>query len=207
MAKRPWRIGNGLAVVILWTGMIGIPVFLFHISRNGMTVGEHLHSAVLFLASQGLVFWLVARPSSSTSYTAALPPEPVGSAVTLPTPEPHVWPAEVVTVEQTDSLFGSGTPDPGCPVVQVTLANYIGSSRTRVIYLDPDGRQVMLRAGHEMVVTAAGRHSPPTIRVVESDLATQVCIMGATHVTVRLPKDSSYPVSAAARRVHGQEPG
>ena len=56
MADRPWRTSLGLVAVLLWSGIIGIPVLVFHLNSVGLDVGEHLHSAVMFIASQALDF-------------------------------------------------------------------------------------------------------------------------------------------------------
>lgn len=206
MARQPWRVGNGLAVVILWTVIVGFPILVFHITRSSLTIGEHLHSTVLFLASQGLVFWLVARPPTAPPPTASSRSKADSPTPPLPTISPQVWEAEVVNPRTSNLLFGSGSPGSECPTVEVFLSNYIGSSKARIIYLDPSGRQFTLLAGQELHVQAAGQYSPPVVRVIESDLATQLCISGATHVTARLQEDSHRTVSEALPSGEAHDP-
>ncbi len=65
MPDRPWRTGSGVVAVTIWSGLVGLPLVQFHILYRSFTFGEHLHAAILFVASQGLVYWLAARPRPS----------------------------------------------------------------------------------------------------------------------------------------------
>ncbi len=185
MANRPWRTGLGLAAVFLWSLVIGFPVLLFHLQSPGLMPGEHLHAAILFGASQVLVFWMVARPQPpSKKKRLAQPAREVAPAM-MPLSAPQgpevVWEAELV------SPVTSENPAPlaAVPAIQgliarISIGNYMGSSRPRQIMIEPGEARHTLLPGQILDVTATGRRVAPTFRIVESDLATQIAVEGET---------------------------
>jgi hypothetical protein len=44
--------------------LIGFPLIILHTSQIRLVFRDHLHAVVLFAASNGLVFWLFARPNA-----------------------------------------------------------------------------------------------------------------------------------------------
>jgi hypothetical protein len=77
MSRPVWRTRWGTIACLLWTGIVGIPVLQYHRTSMGLNFGDHLHSVILFLTSECLVFWLVARPvpSMETIFNAELIPD------------------------------------------------------------------------------------------------------------------------------------
>lgn len=172
MADRPWRIELATMAVFVWSALIGIPVLLFHVGNIGLDFGQHVHAFVLFAASQVLVFWLAARWQPKARPKP--PPRHPIPKLTNPfaTSEPEIWNAEIVPTALTSH------PQPGACSAKLIVGNYVASSRTRIVYLEPGGKQRTLQPGQELQIIANTQDSIPTIRIVESDLATQVYFEG-----------------------------
>jgi hypothetical protein len=178
----------GLVAVLLWSAVIGLPVLLFHLNSVGMDFGEHFHSAVLFVASQALVFYLAARPRRTTA--KAVPAIPQISTPFATIGPQQVWDAELVPEKSSRSIFELASRPESFPTTvseqlpshrcttKVIICNYLASSHARLVYLEPGGIQHTLAPGRELAVTATADGQYPTIRVVESDRATQVYLEG-----------------------------
>jgi hypothetical protein len=204
MADRPWRTAQGLIAVLLWSFFIGFPVLAFHVNSMGLDPGQHVHAAVLFVSSQVLVFWLAARPSrklhpsSRAVFRAA--PNVVRPVANPAARDQQVWEAELVSQFEGSSSQGNGSaPQPSADVrvTRMIVANYLGSSRARVVYVEPGGTHCSLLPGQELEIKAASRGALPAFRIVESDLATQVYVDGVdVTVTVTTVGPSVYKVAS-----------
>jgi hypothetical protein len=197
-----WRIGLGIVAVAWWSVVIGFPVLLFHLRVRGLVPGEHIHAAILFFASQGLVFWIVARPRPKRNKPATVgaatgrrdvrrPSEAVPELSTAleghrTTADP-VWDAEVVPADASQSSSDPPMAKTNGLVTRVLIGNYLGSSRSRRVTIEPGGENYTLLPGQNLEVTATGQTAAPSFRIVESDLATQLFIEGGpTNVTAVL---------------------
>ena len=176
MKDQPWRIGWGLAALLIWSVLVGLPVVTFHVRGVGLMPGEHLHAAILFVASQLLVFWVVARPKPR-SVNRVRP----RAAKSFPSArsEHRIWQAELASVEvATESPALEGVVKGFA--AKVCVDNYVGSSKSRRVSIDPEGSNYILLPGNGLEVTAVGQTETPSFRIVESDLATQVFVLGLT---------------------------
>ena len=177
MADRAWRISLGLAALLVWSLFIGFPVLVFHLRAPGLVIGEHIHSAILFVASQLLVFWLTARPSTRKEKAVVKQrANSVGFPFKQP-PQPTLWQAELAIAQNPESPESS-SPFAEDRSVKVTIANYIGSSHPRRVSIEPGGEEHTLLPGQELEVIATGHVSTPSFRIVESDLVTQISVVG-----------------------------
>ena len=77
MSRPGWRTSLGTIACLFWTIIVGIPVLGYHMSSMRLNFGDHLHSVILFVASECLVFWLVARPAptNETIFNAEIIPD------------------------------------------------------------------------------------------------------------------------------------
>jgi hypothetical protein len=173
--------------VFVWSALIGIPVLLFHLSNMSLDVGQHLHAAVMFVASQFLVFWLAARSQPKTRPKP--PPRHPIPKLTSPfaASEPEIWNAEIVPTA------AAASSEPRHGLAKLIIGNYVASSRPRIVYIEPGGIQRTLQPGLELQIIANSQDSLPTIHIVESDLATQVYVEGIqTSIQVSELNGSGY---------------
>jgi hypothetical protein len=172
MGQRPWRISLGIAVVLLWTGVIGFPVLVFHSASVGLQFGEHLHAAILFIASQVLVFWLAAR-------TTRFAPRPRSERRVTPASTPQlVWNAELVEPEAESRLAADTESASDQLPAPLTIGNYLASSQVRLVMVEPGGFRQSLLPGQSLNVFVQDAAGPVRYRIVESDSATQVFVEG-----------------------------
>lgn len=201
MADRLWRTSLGLVAVLLWSAVVGLPVLLFHLNNQGMDFGERLHAVFMFVASQVLVYWLAARPTKNTPATAvSLNSQIATPFVTIPA-RYQVWDAELVEKKSTDSTSASvsntdsakvNTADsPGQCTAKLIVTNYLGSSQSRIVYVEPGGTQRSLLPGQELEVTATAQGLVPSFRIVESEIATQVYVDGASVAVANIPSGAA----------------
>ena len=109
-------------------------------------------------------------------------------------------PTEWATGETASTASPASTED--VCTTKLIIANYLGSSRSRVVYVEPGGTNCTLLPGQELEVTAASRGAMPAFRIVESDIATQIYVDGAmVTVTVTTVGASVYKVVAGDRGV------
>lgn len=192
MSDRQWRTGVGLAALLIWSIFIGVPVLMFHTRAPALLPGDHLHAAVMFIASQVLVFWLSARPSTIKKKTVE-----VRSVATVPSVAAHAaaqspWQAELV-IPKPNSTPSTSAARIESLTVRVSIANYIGSGRPRRVSIEPGDELHMLLPGQELEITATGETVAPSFRIIESDLATQItvvaigCSVSAVVVAPRIP--------------------
>ncbi len=200
MAGQPWRTSWGLVAVLIWSVLVGFPALVFHLNDAVLGIGEHLHAAAMFVVSQLLVYWLAARPSRSTRRAALNPiPQSVGPVAAAGLPKPQVWDAELVTTDKnaesaSTTLSSAASPD-GC-TTRLIIGNYLGSSRSRVVYIEPGGTNHTLLPGQEIEITATSQGMLPSFRIVESDIATQVYVDGIA-IAVAVTQDG-VPIPRAA---------
>jgi hypothetical protein len=205
MTRRPWNIALGLVGVIVWSVVIGLPLFLFHLTGDGLLVGDRIHAAVLFIASYGLVFWLAAQPRQTRRIVPPKKLPPVKT--TLPTaPVVQVFDAELVAENRPpENPLREENPvreeNPTGQSLVLKVQNYFGSSRSRRVSLDPGDRSYTLLPGQELEITARAFASLPKFRVIESDQGTLVCVEGAdveVEVVVRPAADQKAADQKAA---------
>jgi hypothetical protein len=152
-------------------------VLVFHLEGYGLYFGDHLHAALLFLTSQLL---------AGTNRKA---PQPAAKPISVAKPiEPEIWNAELAPspdylVPASEQAFAKSKPAGATCISKVIVSNYLGSSRPRIVYVEPGGTHYKLLPGQELEIIATTIGFPATYHVVESDLATQVHMLG-TGITV-----------------------
>ena len=180
MADGPWRTSAGVAAVLVWSAVVGVPILAYHVRGYGLFFGDHLHAALLFVTSQFLVFYLAARPGRKRR------PEPVAVGRPIPAKpvEPEIWNAELAPspdylVPASEQVIAKSQPAGAICISKVVISNYLGSSHPRIVYVEPGGAHYKLLPGQELEIIATTIGFPATFRVVESDLATQVHMLGS----------------------------
>lgn len=195
MTPGRWRIDLGVIAVVIWTAVVGFPVLAFHVSAAGVSGGERLHAAVLFVVSQVAVFWLVGRPRSysqdnTLSRTPAVASSPVVSSLASGGPTETAAPAAVEEIRLAELVDPAGAEPPiagdsardGSWSVSLTITNYLASSRTRIVTVEPGRTTHSLRPHQSLTITAIGESRVPILHLLESDGATQVTCSHARQV-------------------------
>jgi hypothetical protein len=150
-----------------------------------MYVGDHVHAFILFVASEGLVFWLAARPVIQKPKRST--PMRKESLSKVASQSQELWLAELAPEYSAANATSSESPfiattkpvaSNGRSAARLIVANYFGSSRSRIVSIEPGGIQRTLLPGQELHVTATAEDLAPRFRIVESDLATQVYVEG-----------------------------
>lgn len=189
-----WRIEYGVLAVVVWTTAIGCPLLLFHLTGQSLTTVDHVHAVFLFVISEGIVFWLAGRPRPRRASKAPPPAVAVPTSFQAPLGMSN---AGSVPGEDAEVVFAQMVEEsPRGPVVPVscevtlTIANYLASSRPRLVQVIPAGGSYRLMPNQALQIVAVGDSTLPGLRVVESDDATQVECEDARSVTCSLVKGS-----------------
>jgi hypothetical protein len=57
---RSW-LRPGVVACVIWTILVCVPVFIHHLRSAQFSTGEHIHTGVLILISEAMIYWIVER--------------------------------------------------------------------------------------------------------------------------------------------------